>query len=209
MRMKRILFILTAMAFIATAQARKVNVTIDGTVSPSQTTLYLIINEDTANAQLLPIKDGKFSVSVKVDRNAFIRLHDWKEWPERSVFVLLPDSRHITINWNTGTIEGSKQSRELQTVCKQIRDASPEGFHVDVFSDDPEAWRRAQEQGNAIRDRMLEEQKMIARKLLLENKDNIIAAWIAYCYPNLFEGELNAIIDHMKPKWANHPILKK
>ena len=207
--MKRILFILTAMAFIATAQARKVNVTIDGTVSPSQTTLYLIINEDTANAQLLPIKDGKFSVSVKVDRNAFIRLHDWKEWPERSVFVLLPDSRHITINWNTGTIEGSKQSRELQTVCKQIRDASPEGFHVDVFSDDPEAWRRAQEQGNAIRDRMLEEQKMIARKLLLENKDNIIAAWIAYCYPNLFEGELNAIIDHMKPKWANHPILKK
>lgn len=205
--MIRIIFILTAVALVATAQAKKV--TIDGNVSPSQTTLYLIINEDTANAQLLPIKDGKFSVTVNVERDAFIRLHDWKEWPERSVFVLIPDSRHITIDWRTGSIKGSKQSQKLQTACKQIRNASPEGFHIDVFSEDPEAWHRAQEQGNAIRSKMLEEQKAIAKKLLLENKDNIISAWITYCYPNLFEGELNAIINHMKPKWANHPILKK
>jgi hypothetical protein len=206
--MRRILFLLTAVAFVVTALAKKVKVTIDGTVSPSQTTLYLIVNEDTAHAQRLPIKDGKFSVKVEVDRDAFIRLHDWKEWPERSAFVLIPDSRHITIDWNTGTIEGSKKSRELQAICKQIRDASPEGFHIDVFSDDPEAWRKAQEKGNAIRNAMLQEQRAIARKLLLDNKDNIMSAWIAYCYPNLFKGELNDIIEHMKPQWINHPIFK-
>ena len=35
-----------------------------------------------------------------------------------------------------------------------------------------------------------------------------MSAWIAYCYPNLFKGELNDIIEHMKPQWINHPIFK-
>ena len=113
MVMKKILFVLAAILLATTAQAKKVKVTIDGRVSPSQTKLYLIINEDTANAQLLPIKDAKFSVTVKVDRDAFVRLHDYKQWPERSVFVLIPDSKHITIDWNTGSITGSQQSSEL------------------------------------------------------------------------------------------------
>ena len=207
--MKRLLLFLTAIAAVVTGHAKKVKVTIDGTVSPNQTTLYLIVNEDTAHAQRLTINDAKFSTTIKVDRDAFIRLHDWKEWPERSVFVLIPDSRHITIDWNTGAILGSQKSKKLQNLCKEIRESSPEGFHIDVFSDDPDAWREAQERGNAIRARMLEEQKEIARRVLLENKDNIYSVWIAYCYPQLFEGELNAIIDNMKPKWANHPLLQK
>ncbi len=206
--MNRFFLFLTAIVTTITGQAKKVKVTIDGTVSPTQTTLYLIINEDTAHAQLLPIRDAHFSTTVKVDRDAFIRLHDYKKWPERSVFVLIPDSRHITIDWNTGTISGSKLSRKLQATCHEIRTASPEGFHIDVFSDDPDAWRDAQQRANSIRNSMLEEQKSIARRVLLENKNNIIAVWLAYCYPQLFEGELDGIIQHMKPKWANHPLLK-
>ena len=206
--MKHLVLFLIALATIATVQAKKVKVTIDGTVSPTQSKVYLIVNEDTAHAQLLPIKDGKFSTTVEVERDAFIRLHDWKEWPERSVFVLIPDSRHITIDWNTGAIQGSKMSQKLQLTCKQIRDASPEGFHIDVFTDDPEAWRDAMDRGNAIRQQMLEEQKSIAKKVMLENKNSIISVWIAYCFPELFEGELNAIIDDIKPTWANHPLLK-
>lgn len=207
--MKRLLLFMTAIVTVVTGHAKKVKVTIDGTLSPTQTTLYLIVNEDTAHAQLLPIKDAKFSTTVKVDRNAFIRLHDWKEWPERSVFVLIPDSRHITIDWNTGEIKGSKKSQKLQALCKEIRQASPEGFHIDVFSDDRDAWREAQERANTIRQSMLEEQKQIAKGVMLENKDDIYAVWIAYCFPELFEGELNAIIDSMRPRWANHPLLQK
>ena len=209
MRMKRLLLFLTAIVTVVTGHAKKVKVTIDGTLSPTQTTLYLIVNEDTAHAQLLPIKDAKFSTTVKVDRNAFIRLHDWKEWPERSVFVLIPDSRHITIDWNTGEIKGSKKSRKLQALCKEIRQASPEGFHIDVFSDDRDAWREAQERANSIRQSMLEEQKAIARRVMLENTNDIYSVWIAYCFPQLFDRELNDIIAQMKPKWANHPLLQK
>lgn len=207
--MKRLLLFLTAIVTVVTGHAKKVKVTIDGTVSPTQTTVYLIINEDTAHAQLLTINEGRFSTTVKVDRDTFIRLHDWKEWPERSVFVLIPDSRHITIDWNTGEIKGSKKSRKLQALCKEIRQASPEGFHIDVFSDDRDAWREAQERANTIRQSMLEEQKQIAKGVMLENKDDIYAVWIAYCFPELFEGELNAIIDNMRPRWANHPLLQK
>lgn len=206
--MKKILFVLAAILLATTVQAKKVKVTIDGTVSPSQTKLYLIINEDTANAQLLPIKDAKFSVTVKVDRDAFIRLHDYKQWPERSVFVLIPDSKHITIDWNTGSITGSQQSSELQAICKQIRDAGPNGFHIDVFSDDPEAWREARVREAAMREDMMNQQKKIAKEVMLKNKDKIYGAWIMYTFPELLEGELNAIINYEKPKWAAHPILK-
>ena len=206
--MKKILFVLAAILLATTVQAKKVKVTIDGTVSPSQTKLYLIINKDTANAQLLPIKDAKFSVTVKVDRDAFIRLHDYKQWPERSVFVLIPDSKHITIDWNTGSITGSLQSSELQAICKQIRDAGPNGFHIDVFSDDPEACREARVREAAMREDMMNQQKKIAKEVMLKNKNKIYGAWIMYTVPELLEGELNAIINYEKPKWAAHPILK-
>ena len=89
--MKQLLCVLITIAFVACAQARKVKVTIDGTMVSSDTRIYLIVNEDTANAQILPIDNHQFSVTVTVDRNAFIRLHDYKEWPERSAFVLIPD----------------------------------------------------------------------------------------------------------------------
>jgi hypothetical protein len=199
---------LMAATFVTVCQAKKVKVTIDGTVMRGQTTLYLIVNEDTAHAQLVPINDGMFSVNVEVDRNAFIRLHDWKEFPENSPFVLIPDSRHITIDWNTGSITGSQQSSELQAICKQIRDAGPNGFHIDVFSDDPEAWREARVREAAMREDMMNQQKKIAKEVMLKNKDKIYGAWIMYTFPELLEGELNAIISYEKPKWASHPILK-
>ena len=203
------MFLLFAVVTVTTACSKKVKVTIDGTVSPTQTKVYLIINEDTANAKLLPITDCKFSTTVQVDRDAFIRLHDWKEWPERSAFVLIPDSKHITIDWNRGTITGSPMSQKLQETCDKIRKASPEGFHIDVFSDDPEAWRQAREEGEAIRAQMLAHQKSIARDVLFDNKNSIISVWIAYCFPQLFEGELEGAMNHMSPKWINHPLLQK
>lgn len=207
--MKRLIILFFAIAAISTGYAKKIKVTIDGTVSPSQTKLYLIINEDTANAKLLPITDGKFSTTVQVERDAFIRLHDWKQWPERSVFVLIPDSKHITIDWNRGTITGSPMSQKLQATCREIRDASPEGFHIDVFSDDPEVRRQAYRDAEAVRASMLQNQKNIAREVLFDNKNSIISVWIAYCFPQLFEGELEGAIKYMKPKWINHPIMLK
>lgn len=208
--MKQLLCILIAFAFVATAQARQVKVTIDGTVSPSQTTLYLIVNEDTAHAQRVPINNARFSVTVTVDRNAFIRLHDFKEWPERSPFVLIPDSRHITVNWDTGDIKGSRQSQKLKAACREIRDASPEGFHIDVFSQNPDDWSRAQEQEAALREGMLAEQKRVFKRQMSANKTNYICAWLLYCFPELSDGEVGTMLEQMKPKpkWMSHPILK-
>lgn len=199
---------LMAATLVTVCQAKKVKVTIDGTVPTTLSTLYLIINEDKDNAQLVPISDGKFSVTVKVDRDAFIRLDESKDFPQNSEFVFVPDSRHITIDWYKGTIKGSKLSTDLQVACGQIRASNPDGFHVDVFGDDPEAWRRAQNQANGIRESMRQQQRTIARDKILEGKDNNIGAWIIYCFPELMEGEVEAIIQHMKPKWMNHPILK-
>ncbi|MBR5654881.1 MAG: hypothetical protein IKX22_12485 [Prevotella sp.] len=207
--MKRIIPLLTVFFLLALPTcAKKVTVTIDGTVSPSQTTLYLIINEDIANAQLIPIQDAHFSITVEVEKDAFIRLHDYKEWPERSVFVLIPDSRHITIDWRNGTIEGSPMSKRLQMACKQIRDASPEGFHIDVFSDDPEAWASAREQERAIRERMMHDQLEAIEKVMKENKRNNIPAWIVYCYYPQLEMPYRLILEGPRGKWCNHPILK-
>ncbi|MBQ7742480.1 MAG: hypothetical protein IJT90_06120 [Bacteroidaceae bacterium] len=207
--MKKSLFTLAlALLLIAvSATAKKVKLTIDGTLSPTQRTLYLIVNEDTANAQRIAITDAKFSVNLKVDANDIIRLHDWKEWPERSVFVLLPDSRHITINWRTGTIEGSPKSLRMQQAIREAREDDPSGFHIDVFSDDKEAWEQARIQGESIRAQMLAQQKQTIMRLIKDNNNNI-GAWLAYCYAPIFEGGLPQMTNGTTPKWLSHPIFK-
>lgn len=208
--MKRIIILFSALFFVAIAvSAKKVKVTIDGTVYSSETRLYLIINEDTAHAQLIPIVDDHFSVTVKVDRDAFIRIHDWKQWPERAAFVLVPDSRHITIDWRNGTIEGSAMSKRLKDACWEIRKVSPEGFHVDVFSEDPEAWARARETERRVHEQMLMEQKEVILRTVNENKDNYIPAWIYFCFHNLFtpyDDRLNRLLGE-DCQWTKHPIL--
>jgi hypothetical protein len=41
------------------------------------------------------------------------------------------------------------------------------------------------------------------------NRSNNICAWLAYCFPQLLEGETDVMFDNKKkPKWMNHPILK-
>ncbi|MBQ7056541.1 MAG: hypothetical protein IJM84_01165, partial [Bacteroidaceae bacterium] len=186
--------------------AKKVKLTIDGTVSPSQTTLYLIVNEDKENAMLVPIQDAKFSVTLKVESNAFIRLSDNKNWPERSVFVLIPDSKHITINWRTGSIEGSPMSNKLQVAMKEIREAFPEGFHIDVFSDNPDDWEIAREREASMRAQMQMRQHEAIMRIIVENSDNNIPAWIYYCYkPSIAMKAEN--IGPKDSKWLNHAIV--
>ncbi len=188
--------------------AKKVRLTIDGTTSPSQTTLYLIVNEDTAHAIRVPIVDAKFSVQVKVDANAIIRLHDWKQWPERSVFVLIPDSRHITINTWNGDIQGSPMSQRMRAAIDAVNKASPEGFHIDVFSEDPEEWARAREIGRSMREQMELEQREVIRTMIMDNQDNLIPAWLVYCHPRLVEDWIPFLLK-TNPRWAKHPIMEK
>ena len=68
MLMKKLLSMLMAAAFFTPCSAKKVKLTIDGTLSPGQTSLYLIINEDIANAQRLPINDAKLVLNQRCDR---------------------------------------------------------------------------------------------------------------------------------------------
>lgn len=209
--MRRIVYFFSALVMVAmTACAKKVKLTIDGTTYPSQTSLYLIINEDIENAQTLEINDGRFSTTIEVDKDAFVRIHDYKEWPERSVFVLVPDSRHITIDWREGTIEGSSMSKKLQEACREVTRESPEGFHIDVFSDDPKAWERAREAERSMREQMQQQQIKAIERVIEKNKSNNIPAWIVYCYQNLLEGPDRAVIEKNKnQKWAKHTIIKK
>ena len=207
--MKRLVCILMAVAVVAAVQAKKVKVTIDGTVLPTQTRLYLIINEDTANAQLIPIKDAKFSVTVKVDDNAFIRLQDNKEWQERSAFVLIPDSKHITVDWNTGEITGSNHSQELQSICKTIWSFDPGTFHIDVFSDDPELLKREREHEREIRETMSQHQIVFVREQLFDNPNDFVRVWLVYRYSQFAAQYLKDLITEKTPKWVNHPLLKK
>ena len=206
--MKRTLLIATLMLATMFGFAKKVKLTIDGTVRPSQTTLYLIVNEDTANAQVIPINDAQFSVNIKVDKDAFIRLDDKKNRPERSEFVLIPDSRHITVDGRSERITGSPLSMSLQAAMSLVRQSSPEGFHIDVFSQDKEAWEEARERERSMRAHMLEVQRQTIVDIIRDNRDNIIPAWLVYCYPSEVEPILPGLTQDA-PKWASHPVLKK
>ena len=207
--MKRAFIIAAMMLTMITASAKKVTVTIDGTVYRTQEKIYLIVDEDTANAVVVPVQNGQFTVTTTVDANSIIRLHETKEWPERAEFVIIPDSKHITADLNSSTIEGSPMSQRLRTALSAIKREDPEGFHIDVFSDDPEAWRQAQEAGESMRRQMRETQRTVAFQQMRENSKNIIPAWIAYCYYSLLEPEVELMLKDKKQKWTKHPILMK
>ena len=208
--MKKTLILLAALLLaVINVNAKKVKVTIDGIAPHYMQSRYLIINEDTAHAQLINIKDGKFSVTVEVDKNAFIRIHDYKGFPQNCVFVLIPDSPHITVNLSTGEITGSPMSKRLKSAIHEAQKSSPEGFHIDVFSDNPEAWAEAQEKGRTIRDQMRNEQREDIIRIIEENKKNYIPAWIAYCFSDVFYGGMDEITRGKKAKWLKHPILNK
>ena len=74
---------------------------------------------------------------------------------------------------------------------------SPENFHIDVFSQDPQAWKEAREHENALHESMRNSQRETFKRLLLKDKHNIMLAWLAYCYPEIMEGELQAMVDAM------------
>ena len=208
--MKRNILLFSVIMFAAiTACAKKVKVTIDGRTMPSQTTLYLIINEDTAHAVRVPIEDARYSITVKVDQDAFIRLHDRIDFSERCPFVLIPDSKHITVDWRTGTIEGSPMSQKLKELTQQIQGMGPGTFHIDVFSDNPEDWKRAREQERSIRAEMEKRQQETIVTVMQENADNIIPAWIFFCYGSMLQAPPTAFNGGTPPKWAGHPILKQ
>jgi hypothetical protein len=208
--MKRITILFTALLLTAlTVSAKNIKVTIDGTVESYVSRLYLIVNEDTANAQLVPIQDGKFSVTVKVDRESLIRLHDSKEWPERAFFVIYPDSKHITVDMRTGTIEGSVMSNRLNQSVNIVRKAGPGNFHIDVFSEDKAAWEEARAREKAIRANMEAEQRTLFQNLIRENRYNNIPVWLTYCFPYLVTPDFMAeVTKEIEPEWMQHPILK-
>ncbi|MBO7115708.1 MAG: hypothetical protein J6V87_01505 [Prevotella sp.] len=207
MKLRMMMFSVLTMVVLS-ACAKKVKLTIDGTLLSSQTTLYLIVNKDTANAQRIPINDAKFSVIVEVDKNDFIRLQENKDRPGRGGFVLIPDSRHITVDTWKGAVEGSPMSQRLQNAVEEIRSAGPGTFHIDVFSEDPKAWEEARAKERDIRARMEQEQREIVRKVMLENKDNNIPAWILYCFPEQAYMYLDEVTQD-SPKWMRYPILMR
>lgn len=209
--MKRILYFLSALLLgSATASAKKVKLTIDGTTTPSEYPLYLIINEDTLGARQISREEGKFSITLTVERDAFIRIQETKKYPERCYFVLIPDSKHITINMRAGRIEGSQMSLNLRSTMLELAKMSPESFHIDVFSDDREAWRQANEQARVIQNNMRMQQIKMLDEFVEQNNDNILPAWLIYANHSWLDERARIIIlRNQGKKWTKHVVLQK
>lgn len=205
---QRMILLATLLVVFLSASAKKLKVTIDGTASPSQQTLYLIVNEDTAKAQLISVNEGKFTVTVKVNEDDFIRLSENKERPTPSSVVIMADERNISVNMETGTVKGSYMTDKLRAAIKRIENAGPGHFHIDVFTDDPKAWEEAKTQERMMREEMKEQQRLCARQVLEDERYNDIPAWIVIVFPEQVSPWLNKYIEE-ESMWLEHPVRKK
>ena len=205
---QRMILLATLLVVFLSASAKKLKVTIDGTASPSQQTLYLIVNEDTAKAQLISVNEGKFTVTVKVNEDDFIRLSENKERPTPSSVVIMADERNISVDMETGTVKGSYMTDKLRAAIKRIENAGPGHFHIDVFTDDPKAWEEAKTQERMMREEMKEQQRLCARQVLEDERYNDIPAWIVIVFPEQVSPWLNKYIEE-ESMWLEHPVRKK
>jgi len=205
---QRMILLATLLVVFLSASAKKLKVTIDGTASPSQQTLYLIVNEDTAKAQLISVNEGKFTVTVKVNEDDFIRLSENKERPTPSSVVIMADERNISVNMESRTVKGSYMTDKLRAAIKRIENAGPGHFHIDVFTDDPKAWEEAKTQERMMREEMKEQQRLCARQVLEDERYNDIPAWIVIVFPEQVSPWLNKYIEE-ESMWLEHPVRKK
>lgn len=205
---QRMILLATLLVVFLSASAKKLKVTIDGTASPSQQTLYLIVNEDTAKAQLISVNEGKFTVTVKVNEDDFIRLSENKERPTPSSVVIMADERNISVNMETGTVKGSYMTDKLRAAIKRIENAGPGHFHIDVFTEDPKAWEEAKTQERMMREEMKEQQRLCARQVLEDERYNDIPAWIVIVFPEQVSPWLDKYIEE-ESMWLEHPVRKK
>lgn len=205
---QRMILLATLLVVFLSASAKKLKVTIDGTASPSQQTLYLIVNEDTAKAQLISVNEGKFTVTVKVNEDDFIRLSENKERPTPSSVVIMADERNISVDMESRTVKGSYMTDKLRAAIKRIENAGPGHFHIDVFTDDPKAWEEAKTQERMMREEMKEQQRLCARQVLEDERYNDIPAWIVIVFPEQVSPWLDKYIEE-ESMWLEHPVRKK
>ena len=205
---QRMILLATLLVVFLSASAKKLKVTIDGTASPSQQTLYLIVNEDTAKAQLISVNEGKFTVTVKVNEDDFIRLSENKERPTPSSVVIMADERNISVNMESRTVKGSYMTDKLRAAIKRIENAGPGHFHIDVFTDDPKAWEEAKTKERMMREEMKEQQRLCARQVLEDERYNDIPAWIVIVFPEQVAPWLSKYIEE-ESLWLEHPVRKK
>lgn len=213
--MKRILSIaILLVCIILSAAAKNVKVTIDGYTPKYEDSVSIIINEDIDHIMTIPVNEGHFNVQLKVDADAFIRIYEGgylKNYPDRAWFILIPDSKHITVSTIDYSIKGSKMSKRLYECIYEACKHSPEGFHIDVFSDDKDAWAEARAREKAIRQSMMETQMDDIKRIVNDNKDSLIPLWILYSYAS-GSYEMRDLFVHMvkdDKKWASHPVGKK
>lgn len=214
--MKKQCILLTMLMLVAlTAAAKKVKVTIDGFVPKHQEQVCIIVNEDLDNIMEVPVNDGRFTVKMKIDADAFIRIYEGgylKNYPDRAYFILIPDSKHITVNTTDPfnyTIEGSEMSEKLQQAIRKARQNSPEGFHIDVFSDDPQAWADAKAAQESTWKMMRDEQMKDITTVINDNKSNIIPVWMIYIYGRGEYGPQVKSFLKDNSKWGKHILMQK
>lgn len=204
---QRMILLATLLVVFLSASAKKLKVTIDGTASPSQQTLYLIVNEDTAKAQLISVNEGKFTVTVKVNEDDFIRLSENKAYrPDVRSVVIIADERHITVDMERNTVENSYLTECLQNAIREIESAGPGTFHIDVFSDNEEDWKKARAEEKEIRARMAEHQRDVVKQKMEKERYTVIPAWILIIFPEQASAFLG---DYEFSEWMEHPVLKK
>jgi hypothetical protein len=208
--MKQRMILLSALLVVfLSASAKKLKVTIDGTARPSQESIYLIVNEDTATALLVPVNEGKFKVTVKVNEDDYIRLVENKAYrPDVRSVVIIADERHITVNMESNTVEHSYMTKCLKDRIGEIESAGPGTFHIDVFSDNKEDWEKARAEEKEIRARMKEQQRMVVKQVLEDERYNVIPAWILILYPEQASPWLDKYFEEFST-WLDHPVLKK
>ncbi len=189
-----------------TACAKAIDVTIEGTHYDYVEEVYLIVNEDTAHAQRVPLKDGHFKTTIRVNRNDFIRISRSKYLDKETRNVVIADSKSITVNLYMGTVEGSEQSKLLNDCLLEIERSGPGTFHIDYFGDDPAVWEKIRADEQATRKRMEMHQQEIIRQKIIDNADNLIPAWLVRTQTDIPTEILNKATKG-KPKWMKHPIL--
>ena len=221
--MRKQYIILVLLLFVAlTASAKKVKVTIEGYNIDWNTDVRVIVNENIDEFHHADIKEGRFSITLKVEKGAFIRLALYKTEPmtngarrvirdfskdSRQGMVVVAEGGKVRINYQNNNVKGSTLSRKLQErrhilqdIDKQIRELQeyPRGLHL--TREQIEARER-----EVVK--LREAQQQFLDRFIKEDASTPLPAWYMRNYPIAAEGAACKQAVQQKAAWLKHPIL--
>lgn len=207
--MKKLFTTMLLMCTTLVVNAQEVESVVSGTAPAESKVVYFIKNHETKKQDSVAVTGGKFTYTIKAEKNTFVDVGDGKTW-----IAFVADGTITTVDLVKKTVTGSEVSLKWNEYTTKMRDIT--GQISDIYSQyrklkaDTKADHKAElDAMDAKMDALDKQSEALNATTIATNSDNVIpAAIISMNYYGMSFEQLKEALDPAKV-YVSHPLLAR